>query len=76
MRFVFDNGPMETVVEYIHPSPLCDGEWHTVYVNKDGWRGEVRVDEEESVSTLSAHPSFRAVNINDPLYVGGVPGKA
>ncbi len=75
---MFDNGPMEAVVEFIPPIPthLCNNEWHTLYVEKDGSRGVLRVDEEEPVSVLSSHSSFRAVNINDPLYVGGVPGES
>ncbi len=74
---MFDNGPMETVVEYTPPSPahLCDNEWHTLRAEKDGVRGVLSVDEGDPVSALSSHPSFRAVNINDPLYVGGVSGE-
>lgn len=73
---MFDNGPMETVVSYTPPSPthLCDNEWHTLLVEKNGIRGILHVDEGAPVSVLSAHASFRAVNLNDPLYVGGVPG--
>ncbi len=40
-------------------------------------RGVLIVDEGDpvSVSACSPHPSFRAVNINDPLYVGGMAGE-
>ena len=77
MRFVFDNGPLETVVEYtpINPLELCDNQWHSLLVEKVGVQGTVTVDDENPVTVSSPHTSFSAVNTNDPLYIGGVPGK-
>ena len=74
MRFVFDNGPSPTVVEYLSPSLLCDGEWHSVTVVKDQITGALSVDGAEPVKQVSDVVNFVSLDINDPLFVGGVPG--
>lgn len=78
LRFVFDNGPGEVVVEYVpamDPLELCDGQWHSLTIDKDGETGYLTVDEGTRLSVASRFSNFLAVNTNDPLYVGGVPGK-
>ena len=58
-----------------NPLELCDNQWHSLLVEKVGVQGTVTVDNENTVSVSSPHTSFSAVNTNDPLYIGGVPGK-
>ena len=76
LRFVFDNGPLEEEVAYVPPdnsSQLCDGQFHTLTVTKDGVIGSIIVDGVATVVT-SRFGSFIAVNTNDPLFIGGLPG--
>lgn len=55
---------------------LCDGEWHTLLVTKDFKTGEITVDNNitRTNTTDPNLPSYSAVNIDSPLYAGGVPG--
>ena len=78
LRFIFDNGPGEVTVEYIpasDPMELCDGQWHSLIVEKDGETGYITVDGGTRISMTSQFSRFLAINTNDPLYVGGVPGE-
>lgn len=58
-----------------NPLELCDSQWHSLLIEKVGVRGTVTVDGESPVSASSPHTSFSAVNTNDPLFIGGVPGR-
>ena len=73
---MFDNGPREVVVEYTPPSGfgMCDGQWHSLRVEKNRVTGTISLDGTVVASRTSAFPSFVAVNTNDPLFIGGVPG--
>lgn len=78
LRFIFDNGPGEVMVEYVpasDPMELCDGQWHSLIVEKDGETGYLTVNGGTRLSMTSQFSRFLAINTNDPLYVGGVPGK-
>ena len=77
IRFVFDNGPGEEVVEYRPPidTMLCDGQWHSIAVEKDGETGYLSIDGGDRLFVTSAFSNFLAVDTNHPLYVGGVPGE-
>ena len=75
MRFIFDNGRSPTVVDYLPPSFLCDGEWHSVSIVKEEITGALSVDEAEPVKRVSDVANFVSLDLNSPLYVGGVPGK-
>ena len=78
MRFVFDNGPGDVVVEYVpasDPMELCDGQWHSLVIEKNGGTGYLTVDGGTPISVTSRFSNFLAINTNDPLYVGGVPGE-
>ena len=61
-------------MEYLSPSLLCDGEWHSVTVVKDLITGALSVDGAEPVKQVSDVVNFVSLDINDPLFVGGVPG--
>ena len=78
LRFVFDNGPGEEAVEYIpgsDPIELCDGQWHSLVIEKNGETGYLTVDGGTRHSVTSHFSRFLAINTNDPLYLGGVPGE-
>ena len=78
MRFVFDNGPGDVVVEYVpasDPMELCDGQWHSLVTEKNGGTGYLTFDGGTPISVTSRFSNFLAINTNDPLYVGGVPGE-
>lgn len=78
MQFAFDNGPGEEVIEYIpsnNPMELCDGQWHSLIIEKNGGTGYLIVDGGTRLSVTSRFSNFLAINTNDPLYVGGVPGE-
>ena len=76
VRLIFDNGPSPTLVEYLSPTLLCDGEWHSVSVVKDEITGAVSVDRAEPVRQESDIVNFVSLDLNSPLFVGGVPGKS
>jgi len=73
---VFDNGPQEVVVEYTPTSGsgVCDGQWHSLRVEKNRVTGTITLDETVVASQSSTFTNFVAVNTNDPLFIGGVPG--
>ena len=75
---MFDNGPGEEVIEFLpadDPGGLCDGQWHSITIEKDGETGYLTVDGGTRLSVTSLFSNFLAINTNDPLYVGGVPGE-
>ena len=76
MRFIFDNGPGPSFVEYLPPSPacLCDNQWHSVSLVKDGIRGTLSVDGANPVSESSNAVNFVSLDTDSPFFVGGVPG--
>lgn len=77
MRLVFDNGPMREELEYCVNVQLCDGAWHSLFVSKNGQSGSISVDTHDVQTVLSSCDicqNFLAINTNDPLYVGGIPG--
>ena len=57
------------------PRELCDGAWHSIVVTKSDIEGSLTVDDNTPVSGTSAVTDHVAVNIDTPLYAGGVPGK-
>ena len=74
MRFIFDNGRRPTAVEFLSPSHLCDGEWHSVSVVKDEITGTLSVDGAEPIREESDVVNFVSLELGGPLFVGGVPG--
>lgn len=73
----FDNGPMREVLEYFDGRQFCDGAWHSLLVSKNGLTGMVSVDgnpPQTVASSCDFCQSFFAINTDDPLYVGGIPG--
>ena len=58
---------------YKPKSPLCDGQWHTVYFDKDIRKGDLYVDGILRASG-SKGGKYTSVDTHDPFYVGGVPG--
>ena len=75
MRFIFDNGPATTVVEYFSTNSLCDGQWHSVSLVKNGITGVLSVDGMDPITADSDVASFFSLDLGSPLFVGGVPGK-
>lgn len=68
---------MREMLEYSNTGQLCDGNWHSLFVSKDGLAGIVSVDgnaPQMVVSSCDICQSFFAVNTDDPLYIGGIPG--
>ena len=78
LRFVFDNGAEPVVLDYLPPSPLtlCNNQWHTISVIKDGITGTLSLNGEVVVSMSSSDLSFVSLDIDSPLYVGGVPSES
>ncbi len=75
---VFDNGPMSEELRYVNASRLCNGDWHSLRVVKNGLTASISVDEgiyQTITSSCSVCVNFLATNTNDPLYIGGIPGK-
>ena len=58
----------------INPLELCDGEWHKITANKDGVIGTLVVDNNEPELYEIPNSDFQIVNVDAPLYAGGVPG--
>lgn len=73
VRFLFDNGPRAVVVEYVG-STVCDGQWHSLRVEKEALTGRLFLDGRQVASSSSEFSNFLAVNTNHPLFIGGVPG--
>lgn len=70
---------MREVLEYSESGQLCDGAWHSLFVSKTGASGTISVDgnvPQTVTSSCEVCQSFFAVNTDDPLYVGGIPGTA
>lgn len=68
---------MQEILEYSNAGQLCDGNWHSLLVSKNGLTGTIAVDgnaPQSVVSSCDVCQSFFAVNTDDPLYVGGIPG--
>lgn len=76
MRLIFDNGREPAVVEYLPPNPasLCDDQWHSVSLVKDRITGTLSLDGANPVAKESDN-DFVSLQLNSPLFVGGVPGK-
>lgn len=75
---VFNNGPMREELQYCMDTQLCDGAWHSLFVSKNGLAGAISVDAnnlQTVISSCDICQNFLAVNTDDPLYVGGIPGK-
>ena len=74
---MFDNGPKVEVLEYFDGRELCDGDWHSLLVSKDGLAGLISVDgrtPQRKISSCGICQNFLATNTKDSLYVGGIPG--
>ena len=76
VKLIFDNGPSPTIVEYLSPTDLCDGQWHSMSIVKDQITGSLSVDGAEPVEQVSDVDNFYSLDLNSPLFVGGVPGKS
>lgn len=79
MVLVFNNGPMREELQSCNTEQLCDGIWHSLFVSKSGLTGTIIVDRtppETLTSSCDICQNFLAINTDDPLYVGGIPGKA
>lgn len=76
MRFIFDNGRKPAVVEYFPPNlaSLCDDQWHSVSLVKDRMTGTLLLDGADPIVEVS-DTDFVSLQLNSPLFVGGVPGK-
>lgn len=62
------------MIEQLPPSPICDGDWHSVTVAKEMFRGTLSVDEGEPMEGNSDNVNFVSLEINNSVFVGGVPG--
>lgn len=65
------------MLEYSESVQLCDGAWHSLFISKDGLTGVISVDGNTPqfvTSSCEICQSFFAVNTDDPLYIGGIPG--
>ena len=62
-------------MEYLPPTPLCDDQWHSVSLVKNEITGAVSVDEAEPVMQDSAVVNFVSLELDSPLFIGGVPSK-
>lgn len=56
------------------PGHLCDGQWHKVTANKIKHRIELTVDGNQ-VEAQSPNRASTSADTNDPVFVGGFPGK-
>lgn len=56
------------------PGHLCDGQWHKVTANKIKHRIELTVDGNQ-VEAQSPNQASTSADTNDPVFVGGFPGK-
>ena len=62
------------VVEYFPPTSLCNDQWHSIRLVKDGVTGALAVDGADPVVKESSVVQFVSLDLNGPLFVGGVPG--
>lgn len=70
VEFRMDLGKQPILVK--SKNPLTMGEWHTVKVNRVRKDGYIIVDNEEPVS-FPAHLRFQGLDLEENLYIGGVP---
>lgn len=70
VEFRMDLGKQPIIVK--SKGPVSMGEWHTVKVNRVRKDGYVIVDNEEPVP-FPAHLRFQGLELEENLYVGGVP---
>lgn len=63
-------------MEYFPPdlASLCDDQWHSVHLVKDRMTGTLSIDGADPMVEVS-DTDFVSLQLNSPLYVGGVPGK-
>uniref|UniRef100_A0A8C6IUA6 Laminin subunit alpha-2 n=1 Tax=Melopsittacus undulatus TaxID=13146 RepID=A0A8C6IUA6_MELUD len=76
VMFHVDNGAgrFSAIYEPDAPGSLCDGQWHKVLANKIKHRLELTVDDRQVDSNSPSRTSTSA-DTNDPVFVGGYPGK-
>lgn len=76
VMFHVDNGAgrFSAVFEPDAPASLCDGQWHKVVANKIKHRLELTVDDRQ-VDGSSPNRASTSADTNDPVFVGGYPGK-
>lgn len=74
--FHVDNGAgrFSAIYEPDAPNRLCDGQWHKVVANKIKHRLELTVDDTQ-VDGNSPNRASTSADTNDPVFVGGYPGK-
>lgn len=53
-------------------TPISMNEWHTVKIQREDWRGWLRVDEEQAVIGRSKG-DYAKLSLREPLYIGGHP---
>ena len=59
---------------YTAAGNLCDGGWHKIVAIKMESEGSLSVDGGAPVTGGTGLASFVVVNVDTPLYAGGVPG--
>uniref|UniRef100_A0A8B9U8R8 Laminin subunit alpha-2 n=1 Tax=Anas zonorhyncha TaxID=75864 RepID=A0A8B9U8R8_9AVES len=76
VMFHVDNGAgrFSAIYEPDAPNRLCDGQWHKVVANKIKHRLELTVDDTQ-VDGNSPNRASTSADTNDPVFVGGYPGK-
>nr|XP_018666843.1 basement membrane-specific heparan sulfate proteoglycan core protein [Ciona intestinalis] len=70
VSFMFDvgSGP----INIVGTTPITKGEWHTVWVSRQERKGQLKVNDQDTVMGKSPG-EFRALDLGSELYIGGVP---
>ena len=73
---MYDNGGGSTsIIQYTPTSvSVCNGQWHSISVTKSGTEGILVVDNNTTITGSTGLAGFVSVNIDTPLYIGGLPG--
>ena len=77
VRFIFDNGGNKAaVLVYTPDTPyeLCNGGWHKIVAVKVATEGSLVVDNNTPITGGTGLSSLVLVDVDTPLYAGGVPG--
>ncbi|XP_071487566.1 pikachurin-like [Diadema antillarum] len=53
--------------------PVNDGDWHEIRIDRLGVVGIMEVDNDDAVTAETGQERFRQLNVNDGLYLGGMP---
>ncbi len=77
VRFIFDNGGNKAaILVYTPDTPyeLCNGGWHKIVAVKVATEGSLVVDNNTPITGGTGLSSLVLVDVDTPLYAGGVPG--